>query len=107
MGSGSGEMERNRAVVPGAPEIPVRAGSLSFQPKRIDLRAGQPATLVLTSTDIAHDLYVKGVGHVVHAAAGKTARGGLAIDKPGTYQFWCTMRGHKQGGMTGTVTVSR
>ena len=46
------------------------------------------------------------VGHVVHAKAGKTAMGGLRIDEPGTYRFWCTEKGHKKAGMTGTITVT-
>ena len=28
------------------------------------------------------------------------------IDKPGTYKFWCTITGHKAGGMVGTITVT-
>ncbi len=101
----SSGMEKNQPVVAGAPEIAVQAGALSFEPKKISLTAGQDVTLALTSTDIAHDFYVDGVGHVVHAAARKTAMGGLMIDKAGTYKFWCTVKGHKEGGMVGTITV--
>ncbi len=99
-------MEANRAVAAGAREIPVEAGALSFTPNRLQLVAGEDVTIVLTSIDIEHDFYVSGVGHVVHAAAGKTAKGGLIIDEPGTYKFWCTVTGHKQGGMVGTITVA-
>lgn len=98
--------EESRPVVAGAREIPVRANELSFTPKTIQMRAGVPVALVLTSKDIEHDLYVKGTGHIVHAAADTTATGGLTIKKPGVYKFWCTVSGHREGGMVGTITVN-
>jgi uncharacterized cupredoxin-like copper-binding protein len=112
MGSGMsgnaphGMMEETRAVVPGAREIPVIADSLTFAPQKIDLRAGEDVTIVLTSKDLAHDFEVEDVGHIVHAGRGQTRRGGLKIDEPGTYDFWCTVDGHREGGMTGTITVT-
>jgi plastocyanin len=101
-----GMMEENRAVVPGAREIPVTADALTFAPQKIDLRAGEDVTIVLTSKDLAHDLEVEDIGHIVHAGRGRTQRGGLKIDEPGTYDFWCTVDGHREGGMTGTITVT-
>jgi plastocyanin len=98
--------EENRPFVAGAREIPVRANELSFTPKTIQMRAGVPVALVLMSKDIEHDLYVKGTGHIVHAAADTTASGGLTIKKPGVYKFWCTVSGHRAGGMVGTITVN-
>lgn len=100
------ENVENRPVVPGAPEIAVDAGALSFTPQRLVLQAGQNVTIVLKSIDIAHDLYVDRVGHIVHAAARKTEKGGLIIDQPGTYKFWCTVEDHKNDGMVGTITVT-
>jgi uncharacterized cupredoxin-like copper-binding protein len=106
-GTMSGDhMEESSPVVPGAREVPVTADALSFSPKRIEIAAKEDVTIVLTSNDLAHDFYVKGIGHITHAGAGKTSRGGLMIEEPGTYQFWCTVKGHKEGGMTGTITVT-
>ncbi len=106
MQNGMNGMEANNAVVAGAREIPVEAGALTFTPKHLQLTAGEHVTIFLTSIDIAHDFYVAGVGHVVHAGARKTAKGGLMIDKAGTYKLWCTEKGHKEGGMVGTITVA-
>lgn len=104
----SGHMsgEDNRPVVAGAREIPVRANELAFTPTKIRMRAGVPVVIVLMSKDIDHDFYVEDTGHVVHAAADTTARGGLTIKKPGVYNFWCTVSGHKEGGMVGTINVT-
>lgn len=97
--------EQNQPVPSGAREIPVTADAFTFAPKRIQLRAGQPAAIVLTSKDVEHDFFVRGVGHIVHADADETERGGLTIERAGTYAFWCTVPGHRAGGMEGTSTV--
>jgi len=103
---GSHAMDENCPVVTGAPEIKVSGDDFTFEPATIDLTADKTVTIALTATDVAHDLYVKGIGHVVHAKAGKTARGSIRIKKAGTYKYWCTILGHKKQGMVGTITVT-
>jgi plastocyanin len=99
-------MEKNCPVVTGAREIAVTGDDFTFSPAQITMAAGDAVTIALTASDIPHDLYVKGIGHVVHAKAGKSARGSIRITKAGTYKFWCTILGHKKQGMTGTITVT-
>jgi plastocyanin len=99
-------MDKNRPVVAGAREIAISADNFSFDPKQLTIGAGEDVTIVLSPVDKRHDFYVKGVGHVVDAAAGTTEKGGLKIEKAGTYRFWCTILGHKGQGMTGTITVT-
>ena len=106
MGSGMSSGEKNAPVVPGALEVAVSGKAYSFTPNRIELAPGSDATIALSSTDLPHDVTVVGVGHVVHAQAGKTARGGLKITKPGTYTFYCSVQGHRAAGMTGKIVVS-
>lgn len=105
MQDGSGTM-KDRPVVAGAREIPMTGDSFAFSPKTVEVAADEQVTIVLTSKDLDHDVYVDGVGHIVHAGAGTTEKGGLVIERPGTYKFWCTERGHKAGGMVGTITVT-
>jgi plastocyanin len=104
--AGGGMDETNRPVAEGARPIVVTADDFRFEPRKITMAAGEDVRIVLKSVDVAHDLFVDGVGHVVHARAGSTAEGGLSIDEPGTYKFWCTVRGHKASGMVGTITVT-
>ena len=106
MGHKKSAMENNCPVVAGAREITVTGNAFSFSPPQITMAAGETVTISLTASDIAHDFYVKGIGHVVHAKAGKTARGSIRIRKAGTYKFWCTILDHKKQGMTGTITVT-
>ena len=93
-------------TVKGARVVRVTGDRFQFSPKNITVTAGEDFTIRLSSDDIAHDVYVKGVGHIVHAKAGQTARGALRIDEPGTYKFWCTVADHKKAGMTGRITVT-
>jgi plastocyanin len=107
-GHGSGEgpsRHRNAPTVPGAREIQVRAKSFEFTPDEITLAAGEDVTIALRSTDVLHDFVVKGEGHVVSAKAKKTKRGGIRVDEPGTYRFWCSVPGHRSAGMRGTIVV--
>jgi len=101
-----GSSSTNCPTVKGARVIKVTGDRFQFVPKKIAMAEGEDVTIRLSSGDIAHDFYVKGIGHVVHAKAGESARGGLRIDEPGTYRFWCTIANHKTAGMTGRIIVS-
>lgn len=105
MGTGM-QGAQNRPIVAGAQPIAITGDALSFKPNTITLKAGVPVNIRLTALDVEHDLYVNGVGHVAHAKAAETVTAGLQIAKPGTYDFWCTRRGHKEGGMVGTISVA-
>lgn len=102
---GGGDHGKNAAVVAGARQIKVKATSFRFAPKQIKVQAGEDVTIVLTSKDVFHDFMVQGIGHVVGAKKDKTAKGGLMIDTPGTYRFWCSVSGHRGAGMKGTIVV--
>ena len=102
---GGGKQHRNAPTVPGAREIDVSAKSFEFTPEDITVGAGEDVTIALHSTDVLHDFVVKQQGHIVSAKAKKTKRGGLRIDDPGTYRFWCSVPGHRSAGMTGSIVV--
>jgi plastocyanin len=104
-GHGGGHHRRNAPTVTGAREIDVTATSYSFSPRRFKVDEGEDVTIVLTSEDTLHDLVLKGQGHIVAAKKGKTTRGGLMIDDPGTYRFYCSVPGHRAAGMKGTIVV--
>lgn len=106
MGGMKGDGGENATTVPGARQIDVTATSFEFTPKEITIAAGEDVTIALTANDVFHDFFVEDdKGHVVGAEMGKTEMGGLRIDKPGTYKFWCTVSGHRTAGMEGTIIV--
>jgi plastocyanin len=86
--------------------IRVDGRSFAFEPNTITISAGERVKIVYRSLDVYHDLVVQGIGRVVKANGGKTRRGTLTITEPGTYKFWCSVRGHRSGGMKGTITVT-
>ena len=106
MGSTMGGGEKNTPVVRGALVISVTSKAYAFAPNVINLAVDTDSTIALRTTDIPHDVTVEGVGHIAHASAGKTSRGGLKITKPGTYTFYCSVQGHRAQGMTGKLVVS-
>lgn len=103
---GSGDHGENAPTVAGARRIVVKAKSFKFTPSTITVAPGEDVTLVLRSTDVLHDLVVKNEGHIVSAKGKRSASGGLNIEKPGTYAFWCSVSGHRKGGMRGTIVVT-
>jgi len=102
----SSHAEESAPVVPGARVVDVTGDAYTFAPDRIEVPAATDFTIALRSTDIPHDVTVEGVGHVVHAKGGKSARGGLNIARAGTYTFYCSVKGHRSEGMTGEIVVS-
>lgn len=96
----------NSPVVEGAREIEVTAKDLRFSPDAIEVAAGEDVTIVFTAADVEHDFTLEEADFHVGAEAGQTAKGGLRVDEPGTYTFVCSVPGHEQAGMRGTLTVT-
>lgn len=103
---GGHDHAENSPVVEGAREIEVRAANLRFAPEEIEVAAGEDVAIVLTAADITHDFTIEELDVHVGADGGRTARGGLRADEPGTYTYLCTVPGHAAAGMEGTLTVT-
>ena len=94
-------------VVDGAPEITVEADDFAFVPDRIELTAGEAANIVLVSVGGGHNLGIADGDFLLPIVdEGEQTRGALTIDEPGTYEMVCTVPGHLEQGMRGTVVVA-
>lgn len=102
MGGDNGE---SSDVAEGAREVEVTGSSFAFDPDEIEVAVGEEVAIVLTSTDILHDFTIDELDAHVAAAGGETATGGLRADEPGRYTFYCTVAGHRDAGMEGTLIV--
>ena len=102
MGGDHGE---SRTAAEGAREIEVTGSSFAFDPDEIEVAVGEEVAIVLTSTDILHDFTIDELDAHVAADGGETATGGLRADEPGRYTFSCTVAGHREAGMEGTLVV--
>jgi plastocyanin len=106
-GCGSnGHLHENSAVSPDARVIAMRGENLAFEPSMIVVGVGEPVAIALTSVDVAHDLTIDAFDGHVYAEAGQTAEGGFTADMAGTYEFYCSVAGHRDAGMVGMLTVT-
>lgn len=92
-------------VAEGARRIEVTARSFEFDPDEITVTAGEDVAIVLTSEDILHDFTVDDLDAHVAAEDGESNEGGLRADDPGRYTYYCTVPGHREAGMEGTLIV--
>jgi len=115
---------------PAAQEVRVEATEFAFGPATIEVTAGLPVTLTLANVgSVEHDLTVQEIplaersaaegpmeGHTmsaeaeqaqlhVAAPAGQPAELTFTPTQPGTYEFACSVPGHKEAGMIGTLVV--
>lgn len=109
MGDGSmgGGMDHGSSspVVDGARRVDVSATSFEFTPKEIMVTAGEDIAIALTADDLLHDFTVDELDAHVAADKGETAEGGLRADEPGEYTYYCSVAGHREAGMEGTLIV--
>jgi nitrite reductase (NO-forming) len=94
----------------GVQQVTVRVGEgVRFEPSTIAVKAGQPVQVTLQSTGGGeHDFALdEGVARPFKVAVrgGETASGTFTIERPGTYEFYCSVPGHALVGMRGTITV--
>jgi mono/diheme cytochrome c family protein len=82
-------------------------GQLAYITKEATAPAGQLEINSKNEASIPHDIAVEGNG--VNEKGETVQDGGVStVDvtlKPGKYAFYCTVAGHREGGMEGTLTV--
>ena len=89
-------------------KLAASATALSFDAKQLSAKAGK-VTITLTNTaPLEHNVTIA-QGSTVLGATPTFTGGSKAVTltlKPGTYTFYCSVPGHRQAGMEGTLTVS-
>ena len=107
LGLGGGVMAADRMIDAGATHIEVRARDVAFSPALVRVRAGDTVVVEFVNDDpVFHDWQVDGVANVdAGARPGQTRRIRFTIDQPGTYPILCTVEGHAEAGMVGTLVV--
>jgi uncharacterized cupredoxin-like copper-binding protein len=84
------------------------AGQLAYDTKQLSAKAGKVTIDMSNMSPVEHDVAIaqgtKVLGQTpVFTGGSKSVTVNL---KPGTYTFYCTVPGHRQAGMEGTLTVS-
>ena len=85
--------------------IEVSATSFEFTPSEISVEAGEEIAIEFTSDDILHDFTIDELDAHVAAEAGESETGGFRADEPGEYTYYCSVDGHREAGMEGTLVV--
>lgn len=83
-------------------------GQLSYSTNSLTAKAGKVAIAFTNMAPLSHNLTVASSSGAVQGATptfqGSTKTLSLTL-KPGTYKFYCTVPGHRQAGMEGTLVV--
>ena len=98
----------DRAIDAGAQRVQVRAEDLKFIPAEVRVTAGSFVVVEFTNDDpVFHDWQVTGLANVdAGARPGQTQTIRVRIDTPGTFEITCTVPGHAEAGMVGTLIVA-
>jgi uncharacterized cupredoxin-like copper-binding protein len=104
-GGGAGSTPANAQVV----EIDIAQSGFAFTTSTATAKAGTVELRAKNPQSVTHDISLKGNG--VDAHGNMVSSGGVSTVtvknlKPGTYEYYCSVPGHEQAGMKGTLTVS-
>jgi len=110
-GSSGGGRSSSAACTPAnaqVVEIDVAQSGFAFTKTTATANAGTVELKSMNPQSVSHDISIKGNGVDEH---GNLVSGGgvstvTADLKPGKYTFYCSVPGHEQAGMKGTLTVS-
>ena len=117
------DMESTQRTIAGAPDEAPPAGSptagaleieadasnaLRFDTDRLSAEAGKVTISMANPSSLPHNVAIKGDGVDVRGdVVGSGGTSTVSADlQSGMYTFYCSVPGHEQGGMTGTLTVS-
>jgi uncharacterized cupredoxin-like copper-binding protein len=88
--------------------ITAMASGLRYDKKTLHARAGKVTIEMKNLSVLKHDVAIK--GHGVNVKGKIVGKGGIskvtATLKKGRYEFYCSVDGHAEAGMKGTLTVS-
>ncbi|HET9771207.1 MAG TPA: cupredoxin domain-containing protein [Acidimicrobiia bacterium] len=91
----------------GPADITVIAKEYRFEPADLSIEARRPYVVAVENIgSIAHDLTVRKGDFKLTVQRNRTGRKTLTVDKPGTYEIYCSLPGHKSAGMVGELTVN-
>jgi uncharacterized cupredoxin-like copper-binding protein len=97
---GGGGQTLNLAADPG--------GALKFDKSSLTAKAGKVTVVMDNPSSLPHAIEVEGKG--MELKGDTVTKGGVSkvsgTLKPGTYEFYCPVDGHKAAGMKGTLTVN-
>ena len=93
--------------IAGARGMAVTLVDFGFRPAEIRIRAGQPINLELANRGVVvHDLTIPALGFQAAVQPGWQSTAGLRAPAAGTYEYYCSVPGHREAGMGGRLVVT-
>jgi plastocyanin len=84
----------------------VEASEFKYAPPELTIPSSGSTIIELVNVGtVEHDLTIDALEFQVAVKIGETATGTLTDVAPGTYEFYCTIPGHKAAGMVGSLVV--
>lgn len=91
-------------------EIDVAQTGLAYTTTSATAKAGTVTLKSMNPQSVEHDISIESSDGSINQKGNLVANGDVSevtVDlKPGTYTFYCSVPGHKEAGMSGTLTVS-
>jgi plastocyanin len=84
------------------------SGQLAFDTKALAAKAGNVTIDMTNPSPVSHNISLEGPGGISRQGkiVGKGGTSTVSADvKPGEYTFYCSVPGHRQGGMEGKLTI--
>ena len=82
-------------------------GALKWDKTSLSAKAGKVTLELVNDSSIPHAIEVEGNGVQEETKIVTKSNADVTVDlKPGKYEYYCPVDGHKQAGMKGTLTVS-
>jgi plastocyanin len=106
--SSGGEAEGGSAGSASALDIEAASSGLAYASNTATAKAGKVTVDFTNPQPVPHDVAIEDSSGKVLGQTDTTAEGSDSAEvelEPGTYTFFCTVPGHREAGMEGTLTV--
>jgi plastocyanin len=83
-------------------------GQLAYTTKSLSAKAGKVSIAFTNNASLAHNVTIESSSGQVLGGTPSFSGGSKTVTlnlKPGTYKFFCSVPGHRQAGMEGTLVV--
>ena len=87
-----------------SPALEVTATEMAYTPAEVAVGAGQVTVTLHNEGTTLHDLRIGEEPFILEANAGETVSKVISLE-PGRYELYCSLTGHAEAGMVGTLEV--
>jgi uncharacterized cupredoxin-like copper-binding protein len=107
-GDGGSDTAYKQPTGPAVDTLKVQSGNVYFKPTKLDSKPGVVQIDLHNQESGVHDLVIRDIAgfQLEVSGEGDNSSGKVALKANKTYEFYCTIPGHKEAGMRGTITVS-